>query len=497
MRVPALTALITLALGVLAVVSASLGVRSAGAEPKAKAWGTQHPCVLDAADPAGAWIVLCQARKDTDGDGEISVLMGHHGDMLGDAMVPYVIRGGGAGEAVDTYVTHSTDGRYLVVIKEDRLLLLDMRAGTRTDLSKTGASTADGNSAFGRHRAARFDRAGRRLLTIRDGKERSTIVVRELATGKVTIVDPGPGVLCSATLDETGHWVLLRVVAKDTDGNGTLECPTVHTTLAARGCRGSPRSYSSFGGGGDATVTRVAPATGGTAVVIPGLIAAIGAALLRRDAREALLLRTPDGKETEVVPQEARAVLYTRFPEQGAFLAAHRGPRPRAGGPTKSAHPLWIHVGKKSAPAGMTRRIGRDDPDDTAYGTWLRAFHNPTHSKFIHLPSLREVRFDGGTITFHGDRVLFNHQGKRAVRDLVTGRVWPLASQVTTSYPRRLQGSMYTNRHEVVDLQSPAVLGSYVGDALALALSGRVLVAARTHWDLAYGPLRWVQPKPR
>ena len=43
------------------------------------AYGTAHPMLLRAYDRNERWMALCQARKDTDGDGKIEVHSGHHG----------------------------------------------------------------------------------------------------------------------------------------------------------------------------------------------------------------------------------------------------------------------------------------------------------------------------------------------------------------------------------------------------------------------------------
>lgn len=79
--------------------------------------GSPHPFSLEQAARNGRWIIGCQARGP------------------GDALVPYVFRGGGAGEAIDGFVVASRDERWLVVIHDGQLRLIDDVAGTERALA--------------------------------------------------------------------------------------------------------------------------------------------------------------------------------------------------------------------------------------------------------------------------------------------------------------------------------------------------------------------------
>src|SRR5262245_21794783 len=78
--------------GVAAPV-ASPAPASAAARPPAtsadRLIGTAHPVMVDEIADDGSWMVLCQARHDTDGDGTISVGFGMHGAAYGDRLDPY------------------------------------------------------------------------------------------------------------------------------------------------------------------------------------------------------------------------------------------------------------------------------------------------------------------------------------------------------------------------------------------------------------------------
>jgi hypothetical protein len=288
--------------------------------PRLTAFGTAHQLVAEAADQARRWAVVCQAREDTNGDGEVTVLVGNHGDMLGDDMVPYFIAIGRAEVAIDALVAASPTGSHVVFVRQGRLVLHAADTGAQEDLSALGADARDDTSVFGGHRAASFDGAGKRLVYIRARSERAVVVVRDLSTGAEVEIDPGPGLLYRAALDEHGHWVDLQVVVQDTDRSGALERPSQSTTLSGRHCRGPVASYGVYGTYGDTPERRVVLATGGTATVVPDLVRPLGTHLLRRTPDGALLLRDGSGSDTELAPAACHARILHGDPVRGRLL---------------------------------------------------------------------------------------------------------------------------------------------------------------------------------
>ena len=208
--------------------------------------GTAHPLVVEAAARDGSWIVICQARADTDGDGEIAVHVGHHGDTYGDAFRPYVVRGAGDGEPIDSLVGYTRDGRWLVALRGGKLSLLDAHTGTWTELA--GADVRDDGVPLGPHRAASVARAGDRMTYFRDDE---TIVVRELSTGSETVVKVPGARVWRVEVEPLGHWALVYAIRSDSDKDGKLTWPSIHTSLSDRDCRGPIASYSTGGWRGD------------------------------------------------------------------------------------------------------------------------------------------------------------------------------------------------------------------------------------------------------
>jgi hypothetical protein len=208
--------------------------------------GTAHPIVVEAAARDGSWIVICQARKDTDGDGEIAVHVGYHGDTWGDDFSPFVVRGAGDGEPIDSLVGYTRDGRWLVAMRGGKLAILDAQTGLWTDLP--GADLRDDGVPLGPHRVASVARLGDRMTYFRDDE---TIVVRELATGVETVAKM-PGVrLWRVEVEPAGEWARVYAIRTDSDKDGKLTWPSVRTSLSDRDCRGPIMSYSTGGWSGD------------------------------------------------------------------------------------------------------------------------------------------------------------------------------------------------------------------------------------------------------
>lgn len=278
--------------------------------------GTTHPAVLVASALDGRWTAFCQARRDTDGDGRIAVSVGPHGSLHGDAMQLYLVEGEGEGEAIDALVDATPDGRHLAFVRGGRLLLRDTDAATTVDLTALGADAdADGDAAaYERHRAGSFDASGRRFVWIRGRGAAARVMVRTLADGRDRAIEPPPGLLDRAWVDPAGAWLVVRSVARDTDGDGRITPPRVDTTYPGFACRGGIGSYSNRGPRGDAGETWVAPAAGGALRPVHELAEVVGEAAVLRRADGALDALTPDGRAQAWTPAgcAGRVVAYSR-----------------------------------------------------------------------------------------------------------------------------------------------------------------------------------------
>ena len=74
--------------------------------------GTNHPLVIQAIAPDGSRVAACQARRDTNADGEIAVYQGHRGELSGDAMEFFLLHPGNPeGERFDSLIRSILDCR--------------------------------------------------------------------------------------------------------------------------------------------------------------------------------------------------------------------------------------------------------------------------------------------------------------------------------------------------------------------------------------------------
>src|SRR5580700_3881666 len=134
--------------------------------PPATSIGTAHPVLLQELASDGRWMVICQARKDTNGNGVIEVRVGFHGNIIGDSLVPYLVFGAGEGIAIDAFGSRDDDGSRLAYIRGGKLFVSDAE-GHATELP--GADVRE-DLAGGDHRATAISRDGTRMIYLRAGK---------------------------------------------------------------------------------------------------------------------------------------------------------------------------------------------------------------------------------------------------------------------------------------------------------------------------------------
>lgn len=313
--------------------------------------GTAHPIVVMAAGANAQWVSFCQARVDTDGNDRIEVYVGGHGSLGGDTMQPYLALGAGAGTPIDEFVGASPSGGHLVVIRDRRLVLIDSASRTEVDLSARQADLRDDGSALGRHRAAEFSDDDERVLYMRHGAAGDAVVVRELSTGSEIVIPAGPGSLWRAEFAPGGRWVTMRVVPNDDDGDEP-DWPVVLTNRSVDGRRcGGPGSYGTYGLAGDKPVERYARVTGGPAITLKDVEAALGDGLIRRAKDGALFVDAGGGKVTPFAPASCGGKVLAVDPASGhALVACASLEEAQPGGGTVRGVPMWVVGGASETP---------------------------------------------------------------------------------------------------------------------------------------------------
>lgn len=289
--------------------------------------GSAHPFTFGAADPSARWVVLCQAREDSDGDGAIAAWTTRFG-AEGDALRPYLIFGSGEGQAIDDFFGQSADGEELVLIQRGRLLVHHVGA-RRTEVLR--GADIDDDAATLSTRVVSFDRQRRRIayLVPRRREQGADVAVRTLKTGhEVRFHAPGP--VAHAYFSEGGEWLLVEAVIEDTNHDGELSYARRAEAPQPRpcwrpflGCAGIP-----IAGDYDREILHVAPATGGPLRVIPGRLRTVGPWVLALGPRGAIIAHGLDGSVTEWVPPTCQGELLRASAGLQRALVACRGERP-------------------------------------------------------------------------------------------------------------------------------------------------------------------------
>ncbi len=275
--------------------------------------GTAHPALLDEVAPDGRWLTVCQARRDTDGDGRIRAAFDGLGGLggPGDETRPYLVVGDGPGYPVDELLGADGAGRFVAVRQGACLAILDTERREETVIPD--ADLRDSRLTGGR-RPVSFDGGGR-VVYIRTEGEGQVAVVRDLETGAEEIVDPGEGEILAVTLDSRGEWLTFRMA--DTRDGFRLPAP-----LAERRCRGMDAAFEPD----DAPVfeTRVVRLSRPTRIQrVDTLVYPLGERLITRRADGALALGGPAGEDAvSWVPAGCRGELRYATPAGDAVVVS-------------------------------------------------------------------------------------------------------------------------------------------------------------------------------
>lgn len=460
-------------------------------EPKG-AIGTAHPLTLAHASPLGNWVVLCQARRDDDASGEVAVTLEADGTPSGDTLDPYLIVGDGAGTAIDGLAGYDPSGRWLVVRREARLRLVDAITGNELDLSSLGIDDRADALPYRQHRSVAFDATGNRMAYLRGRGDAQTVVVRELTTGRESAIDPGDGEVWRVELDPTGHWVVLRVIADDTNKNGRREWPAPeapHTPLA---CQGPIPHFAAWIDRGDTPVTRVARSSGGKAKTVDGFVVPLGNAFVVRDDKARLLLEHRGTALAELSGNKCEGrVLHTDWVRK-LLVVGCMGPTGRA----------EVRLTGRGFDRDLGFQVAKTSVDYTGgRSPRLAPFYPGSMAVLVDHERKRAIQLQAGddVVLTRENLALVKRGDTLLVYDADSGKEHPLAQPVDEIAHVLTSGSVAVVTPFVVDLKEARVLGRVPTRPLAVSASGKLLVALGnppSGTRLATGPLAWRAPLP-
>ncbi len=465
-----------------------------GVQQQAGPIGTRHPILFQRAAEDGRWVIACQAREDTNGDGKLEVRFGRHGDTYGDALAPYLFLEPGEGERLDDFLAADPSGRSLVVVRGGSLRLLDTYTRSDTELAPPGASPE--STAPRAPLPVSFSRDGRRLLlvSLSGPEKRATAFLLDLDDGSRREVPHGPGVLGHAVLDPDGRWVTFGVVTQDTDGDGQLTWPRALTSLSSRYCRGPIMSYGHYGQEGDTATWLLRRVDGGPLVPRESILGPLGDALLRQGEQGEVFVEEASGQRTEWVPASCRAnVLHVDAAREQVLVAC-----------TAQGNALELHGARVHQPLGLSVTPSRPPPS----GGPPRLFPVTPTSTTKHEPPSAQRVVDLETRTVHPVRGQVAYtEGTRALVTRIAGPhgmgqlLWFVDTQSgeqrplgePAGYGFAAAGSFVHAEGLLVDMSTGRLVRRVQEDVQAVDSQGRMMLdrsggAGRT---VPRGPLQW------
>lgn len=408
-------------------------------------------------------MALCQARSDTDGDGKIEVHSGHHGDMYGDAFALYLIIGGGEGTVIDAIPAISKDSRYLAVLRDQKLWLVDGQTGTQRELA--GADIEGDGRPGAPHRAAVF--SGDKLLYIKHGKT-DRVVSHDPATGAEKELAVADRVW--RMIPETDSLAQLVTVPQ---GQGF---PRLQTSLAAGECLGPPMSYSTGGQQGPKPVFAYYDLDQGKALTADGIVATVGSTLVRAPKDGALYL---DGDQ--IAPPTCAPQVLAVMPSPPRVIAIC--------GQKKQAKIMLL--GK-----GLTKDLASIDREKDNYGGLEDMLESTgiVCGSGLHCVAVATgapIDLKGGVVEYvYGDKAYVVHatmsSRKHEIIDVAAGTRTP-----TKAADKKLAAGTWIIDYndELVDLTTGKLMGKVKG-AVRLSSTGRVL----KNGGEMMGPMTWSAP---
>jgi hypothetical protein len=450
--------------------------------------GAVAPTTLLDASPSGDWVALCQAREDTDADGKLRVRVSGHGEAAGDRLKPFFVERGGEGFAIDAFVGGDPTGRFVAFVQKGHLVLRDIHAQLETDLSLTGADVRGDLLSYAPHRAGHFHPDGGLFVYLRQAGKRSTAVIRELSSGRETLVDAGEGNLWRAEFEPDGAYLHLRIVTRDTTGDAKLRWPV---PVAERASCGLPVPRFVVG---EVEPDRVSHLlyrlADGKLSERSGFVMAVGEHLLTRNEKSELWLEAPDATRRMVSGKECLGrVLHVVGPSASVLFGctSEYGQRRR----------LELSTRERTLKLGY--EVAAFESDGRYPEAPRHLVLNPgNESILVDVVTGRVTALTPGTtlIASHGGSLLVERANK----------LFWLGSEGTEQDAgfRRpgLSRVIHRGRYVTVgvawfDLElgmGPVEMGSA---PVALAKNGRVLLASLpgSGSDLGNGPLDWVAPQ--
>jgi hypothetical protein len=474
--------------------SAMSGLAPVGAAPSTlqsfgdAAIGDSGPLLVEQASPDGRWVALCQARQDSNRDGQVSASVGPRGELHGDDFARYLIA---PGEELTTDGVLGADpsGRFVLVMQRGAVLLWDEHSRTSVDLSALGADSRLSAESLAGLRTLAFDATGEHLLYVRAGDNGARVVIRSLIDSSERALDPGPGAIWRARFDRGGAFVVLEMLTEDSNKNGKADFPAPLLT-APRPCAAGPARFHTWPDRGDRPETVLLPLSGAAAIHEPDLLMPVGDSLLLRDPTGALLLARA-GKKRVLEPAACKGRVVHADAKRELFIV---GCAQKKGSGRVSLELATATGHKPLAIELASSELDRDLSDSPR----LVPLYPGADSALFDADKREVLPLQAGDIvvTTRAAHALIRRGSALLIYDADTHTEHALPG-IVDKYPQILVSAPFALVSPLlVNMDTGSVVGQTKQRALALSSNGQLL-ASQTDpaaSGLTQGPLHWLRP---
>jgi hypothetical protein len=438
------------------------------------------PLIFEAAAPDASWTVLCQATADTDHDGSIEVTPGPRGELRGDRLERFIVLPNGVPERIDDLLASSLDGRFVVVRRGGRAQLGDTRSQTFSELVGLDATRERTLPARQQVRIL-----GSVLWFVRRSGPRTEIVERALPASDERVLYSGTEQVLGIDVDPTASVVVAEIAVagvRRLDHAVAGEAPS----CASRTAEARPPRKDS-----NALGFLVISRTGGRARRVDDFAGAFGRQLFRRTTDGALYLDR-DGQTRLLTPDVCQGRVLFAEPERNLLLLGCALPKK----PWRFGVELWAGAARRALPFDVAA-LAIDEPARPK--TRLFPLYPGADTFLFDAERQMLRRFQPGDLVLGVgvDHALIRRGRLALLYDARTDTTQPLAGELDPRSETLQTGHMVHANPFVVDLGTGSWVGNVSGQALAVALSGEVLLAAvpASAEALARGPLLWRAPE--
>jgi hypothetical protein len=449
--------------------------------------------LVERASANGSWIVVCQARTERRGNGQLNI--GQRQEPPGDLLDRYLLAPGEE-LSIDGLLGTDASERYALVVRGEKTWLWDSEGNETRALTAIGGNERLSAESFAELRTLSFDPSSEHLMYAGSAEQGERLVIRTLGAGTERKLDPGAGLIWRAHFDPGGVYAVVELIGEDTNRNGKADFPAP-LLAAPRPCRASPEHFHAWPVRGDRPEVVLIPLSGGAAIHEPDLVMPVSDALLLRDASGALLLERA-GKKRMLEPAACQGRIVHADAKRELFIVGCTQKKAMPGGTRgKDTGRVSLELVSPQGRQSLNLELASVELDREVSDSARLVALYPGSETVLFDADRREV-----LALRSGDVVLATRAGRALIRrgdallfyDVDTHGELALPATLE-KYPNILLTPPFAFVSPVlINLDTASVVGSSPLRPLALSSEGKLLVAdgAADSSRLARGPLRWI-----